>query len=60
MSDEVTAGVDMEQWSHADSPSMPVQPVRVGFEAKREDFIPFRPMGVGEDGLHYYKVYVGC
>ena len=48
---ETTAGVDMESWSRlalkgvsadeapcwvqADSPSMPVQPVRVGFETMR-------------------------
>ena len=29
---EVTASSDMEAWTHEDNPSMPVQPVRVGFE----------------------------
>ena len=37
---ESTAGVDMEQYSHPqdiDSPSAPVQPVRIGFEPIRAE-----------------------
>uniref|UniRef100_A0A6M3J651 Uncharacterized protein n=1 Tax=viral metagenome TaxID=1070528 RepID=A0A6M3J651_9ZZZZ len=33
---EVTAGIDMDAYSHQDSPSAPVQPVRIGLEPVEE------------------------
>jgi hypothetical protein len=43
---------------YRDSPSMPIQPIRVGFGPLAADFIPFRSLGIGDDGLYRYSVSV--
>lgn len=40
-----------------DSKTAPVQPVRVGFEPIKEDFIPYQHLGK-RDGLWWYSVKI--